>query len=70
MVGGFFDHRNQLKRFASPANADELRAAMNDMAAPGYAFETKYVMALAAQRRIEGQPAKLGQITKWIFSGS
>ncbi len=55
-----------LRRFATPADADDLRAAMNDMAAPGYAFETKYVAALAALRRIEGQPAKLEGICGMI----
>lgn len=55
-----------LRRFATPADADDLRAAMNDMAAPGYAFETKYVAALAALRRIEGQPAKLASICATI----
>ena len=55
-----------LERFASPGDADELRAAMNAMAAPGYAFETKYVMALAALRRIEGQPQKLKDICALI----
>ena len=40
--GGFgpFINGPLLHRFATPATADELRAAMNDMAAPGYAFET------------------------------
>lgn len=66
--GGFGPEINEplLTRFAAPANADELRAAMNDMAAPGYAFETKYVMALAALRRIEGQPARLQSICGMI----
>lgn len=66
--GGFGPEISEplLRRFATPANADELRAAMNDMAAPGYAFETKYVMALAALRRIEGQPAKLDAICGMI----
>jgi pimeloyl-ACP methyl ester carboxylesterase len=63
--GGFGPEINGplLRRFATPADADELRAAMNDMAAPGYAFETKYVAALAALRRIEGQPTKLESIS-------
>lgn len=62
--GGFGPQINGplLHRFATPANADELRAAMDDMAAPGYAFETKYVAALAALRRIEGQKPMLEKI--------
>ena len=66
--GGFGPEINEplLRRFATPADADELRAAMDDMAAPGYAFETKYVAALAALRRIEGQPAKLENICSMI----
>lgn len=66
--GGFGPEINGplLARFATPANADELRAAMNEMAAPGYAFDTKYVAALAALRRIEGQPAMLAKISTMI----
>lgn len=66
--GGFGPEINEalLRRFATPADADQLRAAMNDMAAPGFAFETKYVAALAALRRIEGQPAKLASICGMI----
>jgi pyruvate dehydrogenase E2 component (dihydrolipoamide acetyltransferase) len=62
--GGFGPQINGavLRRFATPADADALRAAMNDMAAPTYRFETKYVAALAALRRIEGQPAMLEKI--------
>lgn len=62
--GGFGPRISEplLQRFATAPDADALRAAMNDMAAPGYAFETKYVAALASLRRIEGQPAKLAQI--------
>lgn len=62
--GGFgpFINGPLLHRFATPATADELRAAMNDMAAPDYAFETKYVAALAALRGIPGQPAMLEKI--------
>ena len=55
-----------LSRFATPPDGDALRKAMNDMAAPGYAFETKYVAALAALRRIEGQPAMLAKIADMI----
>jgi pyruvate dehydrogenase E2 component (dihydrolipoamide acetyltransferase) len=58
-----------LSRFAAPANADKLRSVMNDMAAPGYAFDTKYVAALAALRRIEGQPEKLREICAVIARG-
>lgn len=66
--GGFGPEINGplLQRFATPATADELRAAMNGMAAPGYAFETRYVMALAALRRIEGQKEKLREICGMI----
>lgn len=62
--GGFGPEINGevLMRFATPDTADDLRAAMNEMAAPGYAFETKYVAALAALRRIEGQPDRLESI--------
>ncbi len=62
--GGFgpFINGPLLRRFATPASADELRAAMNDMAAPDYLFETKYVAALAAVRGIPGQPAMLEKI--------
>ena len=70
--GGFGPQINGplLGRFATPANADELRAAMNDMAAPGYAFETKYVAALAALRRISGQPEMLEKIAGMIARDS
>lgn len=66
--GGFGPEISEalLRRFAAPAHADELRAAMNDMAAPGYAFETKYVAALASLRRIEGQREKLEAICGMI----
>ncbi|MCV0397408.1 MAG: alpha/beta fold hydrolase [Rhizobiaceae bacterium] len=59
--GGFGPEINGplLERFATPADADELRAAMNGMAAPAYRFETKHVAALAARRRIDGQKAML-----------
>jgi pimeloyl-ACP methyl ester carboxylesterase len=69
--GGFGPEISEplLRRFAMPADANELRAAMDDMAAPGYAFETKYVAALAALRRIEGQPAKLESICGMIARG-
>ena len=70
--GGFgpFINGPLLHRFATPASADELRAAMNDMAAPGYAFETKYVAALAALRGIPGQPAILDKIWGMIARDS
>jgi len=70
--GGFgpFINGPLLHRFATPATADELRAAMNDMAAPGYAFETKYVAALAALRGIPGQPAMLDKIWGMIARDS
>ena len=70
--GGFGPEINGplLQRFATPADADELRAAMDEMAAPGYAFETKYVAALAALRRIEGQPAMLDHIRGIIAKDS
>lgn len=70
--GGFGPEINGplLRRFATPANADELRAAMNDMAAPGYLFETKYVAALAALRGIPGQPAMLEKIWGMIARDS
>lgn len=70
--GGFgpFINGPLLHRFATPATADELRAAMNDMAAPGYAFETKYVAALAALRGIPGQPAILDKIWGMIARDS
>jgi pyruvate dehydrogenase E2 component (dihydrolipoamide acetyltransferase) len=66
--GGFGPEINGtvLRRFAAPANADALRDAMNDMAAPAYKFETKYVAALAALRRIEGQTAMLEKICDMI----
>ncbi len=66
--GGFGPEISEplLARFAAPANADALRAVMNDMAAPGYAFETKYVASIAALRRIEGQPAVLQRICGMI----
>lgn len=66
--GGFGPAINEplLRRFAAATQADALRAAMDDMAAPGYAFETKYVAALAALRRIEGQPATLEKIVGMI----
>lgn len=70
--GGFGPEINGplLARFATPAGADELRAAMNDMAAPGYAFETRYVAALAALRQVEGQPARLAAIADMIARDS
>lgn len=70
--GGFGPEINGplLHRFATPANADELRATMNDMAAPGYLFETKYVAALAALRGIPGQPAMLEKIWGMIARDS
>jgi len=70
--GGFGPEINGplLQRFATPADADALRAAMDDMAAPGYAFETKYVAALAALRRIDGQPALLDRIREMIAKDS
>lgn len=66
--GGFGPEINGplLRRFAAPASADELREAMNEMAAPDYSFETKYVAALAARRRIEGQKAMLEAICGMI----
>lgn len=66
--GGFGPQINEplLRRFAAATNADALRAAMDDMAAPDYAFETRYVAALAALRRIEGQPAMLEKIVGMI----
>jgi pyruvate dehydrogenase E2 component (dihydrolipoamide acetyltransferase) len=70
--GGFGPEINGplLRRFATPADADELRAAMNALAAPGYAYETKYVAALAALRGIEGQPARLDGICEVIAKDS
>ena len=69
--GGFGPQINEplLRRFAAATQADALRAAMDGMAAPGYAFETKYVAALAALRRIEGQPAILEKIVGMIARG-
>lgn len=70
--GGFgpFINGHLLQRFATPGSADELRAAMNDMAAPGYNYETKYVAALAALRGISGQPAMLEKIWGMIARDS
>jgi pyruvate dehydrogenase E2 component (dihydrolipoamide acetyltransferase) len=70
--GGFGPEINGplLRRFATPADADELRAAMNALAAPGYAYETKYVAALAALRGIEEQPARLDGICEVIAKDS
>lgn len=59
-----------MDRFASPPDADALRKVMNAMAAPGYAFDTKYVAALAALRRIEGQPEILSRIAGMIARDS
>lgn len=51
-----------LWRFATPANADGLREAMNEMCAPGYRIETKYVAALAQVRALAGHRESLERI--------
>lgn len=70
--GGFGPEISEplLRRFASPANADELRAAMDDMAAPGFSMPTKNVAAVAAVRSIPGQREKLEEIVAVIAKDS
>jgi pyruvate dehydrogenase E2 component (dihydrolipoamide acetyltransferase) len=58
-----------LRRFASPADADELRACMNEMSAPNFAMPTKNVAAAAAVRGLPGQREKLEEIVAAITKG-
>jgi pyruvate dehydrogenase E2 component (dihydrolipoamide acetyltransferase) len=62
--GGFGPQINSdlLGRFAAAANADELRAAMNEMSGPGFVMPTRNVAALAAVRFVPGQRARLIEI--------
>ena len=69
--GGFGPEINAplLQRFASPANADELRASMNEMSSPDFDMPTRNVAALAAVRRTVGQREKLIEIVAAITRG-
>lgn len=51
-----------LWRFATPANADDLRAAMNAMSRPGYDMETKYIAALSSVRWLPGHRESLEKV--------
>lgn len=69
--GGFGPEINAplLQRFASPADPDGLRAAMDEMSAPGFSTPTKKVAALAAMRGVPGQREKLEEIWAAITKG-
>lgn len=69
--GGFGPEINAplLWRFATPEDADELRAAMNEMSAPGFSMPTKNVAAVAAVRGVKGQREKLEEIWAAITKG-
>ncbi len=53
-------------RFAAAANADELRATMNEMSAPDFQMPTRNVAVLAAMRFVPGQRAKMLEIVQLI----
>jgi pimeloyl-ACP methyl ester carboxylesterase len=69
--GGFGPEINAplLRRFGVPANADELRDAMDAMSAPDFAMPTKNVAAVAAVRGLKGQREKLEEIWAAITKG-
>lgn len=69
--GGFGPEINHalLKRYAAAASADELRAAMDEMSAPGFSMPTKYVAGLMATRAVAGQRDKLMEIVGLITKG-
>lgn len=69
--GGFGPEINHdlLRRYAAAANADELRACMDEMSAPGFLMPTKYVAGLMATRAVAGQREKLIEIAELITKG-
>lgn len=69
--GGFGPEINfdLLRRYAAAANADELRACMTEMSAPGFQMPTKYVAGLMAVRSVPGQRDKLIEIGALITKG-
>lgn len=66
--GGFGPQisERRLKAIADPATADDLRAGLNDMGAPGFDMPTKNVAVAAAMRSLPGQEAKLAEIAAKI----
>lgn len=66
--GGFGPQINAplLQRYAAATSADDLRAIMSEMAAPGFIMPTKYVASLTAVRRRAGQRGKLEEIAALI----
>lgn len=62
--GGFGPEINSdlLARFAAAANADDLRAAMNEMSAPDFLMPTRNVAGLAAVRFAPGQRDRMMEI--------
>lgn len=69
--GGFGPEINfdLLRRYAAAANADELRACMDEMSAPGFPMPTKYVAGLIATRAVAGQRETLIEIAALITKG-
>ncbi len=60
---------NLLRRYGAAANADDLRACMNEMSAPGFSMPTKYVAGLIATRAVAGQRETLIEIAGLITKG-
>ena len=60
---------NLLRRYAAAASADDLRACMDEMSAPGFPMPTKYVAGLMATRAVAGQRDKLIEIAGLITKG-
>ncbi|RST87971.1 alpha/beta fold hydrolase [Aquibium carbonis] len=69
--GGFGPEINfdLLRRYGAASNADDLRACMDEMSAPGFPMPTKYVAGLMAVRAVDGQRAKLIEIAGLITKG-
>ncbi len=69
--GGFGPEINfdLLRRYAAATNADDLRACMDEMSAPGFSMPTKYVAGLVATRGVAGQRDKLIEIASLITKG-
>jgi pimeloyl-ACP methyl ester carboxylesterase len=55
-----------LRRYGAATSADDLRARLNEMSAPGFLMPIKYVVGLSAARRILGQREKLMEIAATI----
>jgi len=70
--GGFGPEisESRLLKLAAPGSADGLRAALNDMGAPGFEMPTKNVAALAATHSLPGQQEKLLEIANKIAKDS